>query len=225
MSFSELGPVKMARVAVVVPSSRLRAVLVAIAAAGVMELDETGRGGNAADDEAARLSREVPKDTEARLSQSAPDLDELRDRKAWDLLAGEAALARRSSDAVAHGPARILVGWVAERDLEGFTSRLAEHGASVLRLPRPRGLEPPTRMPERRLRRWMQPLIQTYAVVPYEDVDPSLFAVVTYVLMFGMMFGDVGHGLILAALGVLLGRTQRPGLQRLRRLWFFPVAA
>ena len=217
MSYSELGPIKMARVAVVAPRSRLRSVLVEIADAGVMEVDELER--------ADRLPGGVPKNVHPRLSREEPDLDGLRDREAWDLVAGEAELARRAKDAVEHGPAGILLGWVPDQDLDGFASRLAEHGSSVLRLPRPRGLEPPTRMPERKFRGLVQPLIQTYAVVPYEDVDPSLFAVVTYVLMFGMMFGDVGHGLVLAALGGLLARTEHPRLQRIRRLWFFPVAA
>ena len=217
MNYSELGPVKMARVALVVPRSRLRSALVEVADAAVMELDELDR--------ADRRSEAVPKNVRPRLSRSEPDLDKLRDREAWDLIAGEAELARRAKDAVEHGPARILLGWVPDRELDAFAGRLAAQGCSVLRLPRPRGAEPPTRMPEQKFRRWVQPLIQTYAVVPYEDVDPSLFAVVSYVLMFGMMFGDVGHGLILAALGGLLARTERPGLQRIRRLWFFPVAA
>lgn len=225
MSFSEFSPIKMARVAVVVPRSHLRSVLVEIADAGVMELDEVGRGEKAAGDEVSRLSRGVPKNIQPRLSRNEPELDQLRDRQAWDLVAGEAELTRCSKNAVDHGPARILLGWIADRDFDRLAGRLAEQGASVLRLPRPRGVEPPTRMPERKFRSWVQPLVRTYAIVPYEDVDPSLFAVVTYVLMFGMMFGDVGHGLVLAALGGLLARTDHFGFQRIRRLWFFPVAA
>ena len=71
----------------------------------------------------------------------------------------------------------------------------------------------------------LRPLVQTYAVVPYEDVDPSLFAGLTYVVMFGMMFGDVGHGLVLALLGAWLARTDRPRFAPIRHLWPFPVAA
>ena len=101
MSYSELGPIKMARVAVVAPRSRLRSVLVEIADAGVMEVDELER--------ADRLPGGVPKNVHPRLSREEPDLDGLRDREAWDLVAGEAELARRAKDAVEHGPAGILL--------------------------------------------------------------------------------------------------------------------
>jgi V/A-type H+-transporting ATPase subunit I len=43
--------------------------------------------------------------------------------------------------------------------------------------------------------------------------------------MFGMMFGDVGHGLLLCALGVWLWRSRSPRVARFRHLWPFPVAA
>ena len=52
------------------------------------------------------------------------------------------------------------------------------------------------------------PLVTTYGVTPYADVDPTPFAAASFVLMFGMMFGDVGHGLVLAALGL---RAPAPG--------------
>jgi V/A-type H+-transporting ATPase subunit I len=42
--------------------------------------------------------------------------------------------------------------------------------------------------------------------------------------MFGMMFGDAGHGLLLMVLGLLLRRARSPRLQRIRPLWPFPVA-
>ena len=39
-----------------------------------------------------------------------------------------------------------------------------------------------------------------------------------------MMFGDVGHGLLLAALGLALRRARAPRWQGARRLWAFPFA-
>jgi V/A-type H+/Na+-transporting ATPase subunit I len=46
----------------------------------------------------------------------------------------------------------------------------------------------------------------------YRDVQPTLLVALTYMLMFGVMFGDVGHGLILTlgGLGALLwGRGEQ----------------
>lgn len=224
MKLSDLSPIGMARVALVIPTRRLRRALVQIADAGVVEIAKGAREARE-DGDASRMLRDGPEDVEPRIAPETPDLDQLKEREAWDLIAGEAELSRRSHDRVEHGPASILLGWVPDAALAELSDRLADSGTSVVRLPRPRTAEPPTRLPERGFRGWVRPLVNTYAVIPYEDVDPSAYAAVTYVLMFGMMFGDVGHGLILAASGVLLARSRHPKLQRFRRLWFFPLAA
>lgn len=225
MSSSEPRPSVMTRVAVVAPRDRLRETLVEIADAGVLEIEEGGREAGRAESPAARLLRSAPGKPEPRVSREPPDLDSLQKEGAWELVAGEAEISARETDALDHGPASVLVGWLPEEERDAFSDRLSGHGASVVSLPRPRSLEPPTRPPSGSLRRTLRPLVETYAVIPYEDMDPSLFAGVTYVLMFGMMFGDVGHGLVLAALGFLLGRSKSPRFQSVRRLWLFPAAA
>ncbi len=59
----------------------------------------------------------------------------------------------------------------------------------------------------------------------YADIDPTPFAAAAFVIMFGMMFGDVGQGLLLAALGIALSRARRGRFAEFQRLWPFPVAA
>jgi V/A-type H+-transporting ATPase subunit I len=65
------------------------------------------------------------------------------------------------------------------------------------------------------------PLINTYGTVPYADINPAVLAGMAYVVMFGIMFADVGHGglLVLAALATRLGWSKR--LARLRPVWLF----
>jgi V/A-type H+-transporting ATPase subunit I len=61
--------------------------------------------------------------------------------------------------------------------------------------------------------RWLRPfelLVSAYGLPKYQELEPTLFVAVSYVLMFGMMFGDAGHGAVLAAGGLaalLAGRT------------------
>jgi V/A-type H+-transporting ATPase subunit I len=62
-------------------------------------------------------------------------------------------------------------------------------------------------------------LVDTYATVPYRDLDPVWFAALAYVVMFGMMFGDVGDGLLLVAGALLLRRSRSPRLAGVRRVW------
>jgi len=45
-------------------------------------------------------------------------------------------------------------------------------------------------------------LISTFGIPEYNVIDPTVFLAVTFLIMFGAMFGDVGHGLVLAGLGL-----------------------
>jgi V/A-type H+-transporting ATPase subunit I len=67
--------------------------------------------------------------------------------------------------------------------------------------------------------------VRTYATVPYADLNPSVLAGLAYVVMFGMMFADAGHGalLLLVALAVRSDRWPRPS--RLRPAWLFLAGA
>jgi len=48
-------------------------------------------------------------------------------------------------------------------------------------------------------------LVSSYGLPEYTFIDPTIFVAVSFLVMFGMMFGDVGHGAILMSLGWLLG--------------------
>jgi V/A-type H+-transporting ATPase subunit I len=51
---------------------------------------------------------------------------------------------------------------------------------------------------------WLAPfqlLINAYGCPRYRDIEPTLFAAVSFLVMFGLMFGDLGHGLMLVAAG------------------------
>jgi len=43
-----------------------------------------------------------------------------------------------------------------------------------------------------------------YGLPGYKDIDPTPFVAITYSLLFGIMFGDLGQGLVLMILGWLL---------------------
>ena len=49
-----------------------------------------------------------------------------------------------------------------------------------------------------------QSLVTTYGYPGYGEIDPTFLTALTFPLVFGIMFGDVGHGLLLALLGGLL---------------------
>jgi V/A-type H+/Na+-transporting ATPase subunit I len=223
------APERMQRVALVCPKAVLREMLVRVADAGVVEIDHITSGGNAGGPgaEAAGLRGARPGGSpNPRLCATAPELVDLERAGRDDLLTGEAELVSYADEAVVRDDVAALAGWVPTAELPHLTGRLADVGAGVVPIPAPRGVDPPTLLhPGKGMRRSFKPLVETYGTVPYADVDVSALAGIAYVLMFGMMFGDAGHGALLVVLGFLL-RTGRPrALARFRKGWPFVVGS
>jgi V/A-type H+-transporting ATPase subunit I len=62
------------------------------------------------------------------------------------------------------------------------------------------------------------PLVTTYAQPRYEEIDPTVLIALTFPLLYGAMFGDVGHGLMLTLLGWLLGSRKIHALRSMTSL-------
>jgi V/A-type H+-transporting ATPase subunit I len=221
-----LSPVQMRRVAIVAIESRLRDTLALVADSGSVELDgELGPLAGPEVDALRRLERAGASRTAPAVTATRCDLTELEQRSAWPLLAGEAELCRRAASAIHHGPVAGLVGWMAEAGVEPLRERLGGIGAAVVELPPPPWSEPPTQLRAGRMARPFRPLVDTYGPARYRDVDPTAFTAATFILMFGMMFGDVGHGLLLALFAVALLAVRRGRLLAVRRVWPLLLAA
>ena len=64
-----------------------------------------------------------------------------------------------------------------------------------------------------------QMLVTNYGVPAYGTIDPTPLVAISYLLMFGLMFGDAGHGLILVMLGLIGSKILKtPGMRQLSRL-------
>jgi V/A-type H+-transporting ATPase subunit I len=214
--------VPMSRVALVAPGPALRDALVRVADTGTVEIDRVTAPADLPPTEAERrLQRLQPTTPPAPLlARTEPDLDALAGAGRADLLAGEAQLAAYRADAVWRDGIAALVGWTPRADLPRLADRLGEVGAAAVPLPAPRGVEPPTAPAPGAARRAFAPLVGAYTTVPYADVDPTVLAGLAYVVMFGAMFGDVGHGalLVLGAALIRFGRLRAGPLRRLAAL-------
>lgn len=220
-------PARMARVAIVAPTARLRDALVEVADSGTVELAGTLPSPSGEALEALRRLERAGRNgsPEPVLSPDVVEPSELEHAGKAELLAGEVELARRAAAAVGHGSFATLVGWAPEAELGPLADRLAPFGAAVVELPRPPWLEPPTLIARTRMARPFRPLVETYGSARYRDLDPTLFAAGAFALMFGMMFGDVAHGLLLAAAALVLRSRRRGRLAAFRRAWPLPFAA
>jgi V/A-type H+/Na+-transporting ATPase subunit I len=228
-------PARMKRVALVAADEALRDVLVRVADAAAVEIGlpegeasvpgpapgEPGAGG-----EAARRLRHVGRPVAGALLSASPlDFDAVEKAGRYELLAGEAQLETYAASAVRRSGAAALPGWIPADRVAAVAASVAEVGGAVVPLPYPPGVEPPSLVTGRPLRRSLSPLVETYGTVPYADVDPVRLAWATYVLMFGMMFGDAGEGVVLLGVAAAL-RAGWPGwVRRFRSAWPFVAGA
>lgn len=126
--------------------------------------------------------------------------------------------AARSSSRIA-----VVSGWVPTDRLGELEQRLDHQLAYPVRINgrRPRARERgmvPTLLSPNRLLAPFTTLVTQYGVPRYGEIDPSTIFAITFVLMFGMMFGDIGHGAVFVFATLLLRR-------RLKRFTAFGVSA
>jgi V/A-type H+-transporting ATPase subunit I len=142
-----------------------------------------------------------------------------------DAAAGAGELDRIAGSAIVRGSVSAIAGWSPGAAIDALAEHVRPLGGSVVRLPFPRGAEPPTLLSTGGRSNAFQPLVDVYTTVPYADVNPALFAGLAYAVMFGMMFGDVGHGALLVAGGLLLARARKGWFAQYRRAAPFVVGA
>ncbi len=211
----QIVPVTMARVAVVAPESRSRRVMIETSDLGFFEPDPPLDAPDGRTSVQGQRSGPDALEEEPRLAEHEPDPDALATQGRTDLIQGEEDLAARLDGAHHTCGCTVVTGWLARHDLDTLRSRLTSYGGAVTELTPPRGMMPPTAHVMSSRSDALRPLVSTYATVPYRDIDPTWFAAIAYMVMFGMMFGDVGHGLLLLVLGVASTRTHRSPIDRL----------
>jgi V/A-type H+-transporting ATPase subunit I len=103
----------------------------------------------------------------------------------------------------------LIDGWVPSSGVDDFSRRLKEVSQSVMietsayKRGGPRQ-NAPVALNNPGLIRPFQGLVTNYARPLYEEIDPTFLLAITFPFLFGAMFGDVGQGLLLALLGLLL---------------------
>lgn len=154
---------------------------------------------------------------------------------AWAATHAEALLAARRTLLLAEplvtldpsirsaGPLAVLSGWVPARACAALQQQLAAslHQPFALQtrdpLPAERALVPTVAVRNR----YLEPfglLVRQYGIPGYGEVDPTPLFALTFLFMFGAMFGDLGQGAVIAAVAWGLR-------QRLPRVYRFGILA
>jgi len=113
----------------------------------------------------------------------------------------------------------VAVGWVPTRELRTLERLVREEPHWVVRSeevpyrsPRDEyGLQVPSKLRNPPFFRAFEGLVNVYGAPRYGGFDPTVIFALLFVLIFGMMFGDLGHGLVLFLLG--MGLRFWPGMR------------
>lgn len=68
---------------------------------------------------------------------------------------------------------------------------------------------PPTKLRNPKIVRPFELFVKMYGLPAYNEFDPTIFLTITYALIFGVMFGDLGQGLCLLLGGFILYKVKK----------------
>lgn len=112
----------------------------------------------------------------------------------------------------------ILVGWVPKESLELFKSKISkvkgieystEEGKDML------SHMPPVKLKNNKIFKPFEFFVDTYGMPSYDELDPTAFVAITYNILFGIMFADLGQGLVVSIVGFLMWKLKKMKLGRI----------
>ncbi len=112
-------------------------------------------------------------------------------------------------------PFYILCGWMTEKDALAFQEDIRDDDRIFCLMEdeeSPAKKTPPTKLHNPKLFRPFEMYVKMYGLPAYNELDPTWFVAITYSLIFGAMFGDVGQGLILFLGGLFLYKKKHMDL-------------
>jgi len=102
-------------------------------------------------------------------------------------------------------------GWISKQDRKKMECIAQEYPEMIILFNEPdKSNEPPTKLKNNWLFKPFESLVKMYGVPAYNELDPTPFLSITYLVCFGYMFGDVGQGIVLLLAGIL---TAKKGIE------------
>lgn len=112
-----------------------------------------------------------------------------------------------------HDSSFILVGFVPEKETADLEKKLHELDpdltVEISAHDSDKRFQAPTKLKNNFIVKPFEMFVDMYGTPAYNETDPTSFLAWTYILLFGIMFGDLGQGLVIAGLGLFLDRVKK----------------
>lgn len=116
----------------------------------------------------------------------------------------------------------MLAGWIPKQSEKSFTDALQDIPSLSLEITKPHEekLSPPVKIksipkPFKYLVDPYRFYIDMYGTPAYSDIDITPFVAITYTILFGIMFGDMGQGFVLSLVGFLMFKLKKMELGKI----------
>lgn len=109
----------------------------------------------------------------------------------------------------------ILCGWMSEEDVEKFLQEVKDDDKVFVVVEDNHDTffgEPPTKLENPQIFKPFEMFVRMYGLPSHNEMDPTVFVGLTYAFIFGVMFGDVGQGLLLVIAGGLIYKWKKAPL-------------
>lgn len=105
-----------------------------------------------------------------------------------------------------------MVGWVPAKKAKALVAKLTSFKGVEVETFKPEDVpehEPPVKLKNPKFTRPYEYFVNMYGLPNYHDMDITFFVALVYTFVFGVMFGDVGQGLVLAIGGFLAYKLKK----------------
>ena len=164
------------------------------------EMEKTRAGIQSLEKRGDEIKREL-----SELALLCPDME-----YAYDRLKTELAEENVKRKLLGTGHTVIMTGWVPEDRIEKLTKTLSKYECFCDIADPEEGDEPPVELKNNGFASPFEFVIGMYSYPKYGSFDPTFWVALFFALIFGMMFADLGYGLLLVLIGILGTKLMKP---------------
>jgi len=109
----------------------------------------------------------------------------------------------------------IICGWLTQKDAERLAKELENEPNTFCIVERDMSKissTPPVKLKNNMFFKPFEMFVEMYGLPDYKEFDPTMLIALTYSVIFGFMFGDVGQGLVLLILGSIIAYKKQSRL-------------